>query len=438
MKDLNIFFKTEPVGDAGGGKGSYFYKDNLFIVVDGAGGEYCGKSEREFACQVISQSFFNELQKASSPGNALAFALKKANEELLKGKKISGPNLAISVSVVYIREKLLYFTHLGDSRIYCLRGREINQLTRDHTLLEEEPFIQVKSRDMNRLNILTNGLGIHQKSEIKVKTFIIHEKDLIFITIDGLTRHISNREILHISSKTNSLEKLFNRLIEIADRKGRRNRITVGLIKIKSFPELQQKRLITYSSLAFVILVIIGGLALVYDKGGFEEHKIKDVQPALERSKQRGEKKSNGKVSGTPLIKKKDISTVNNGLQKMENKQFDAEIYSFVVSWTTAWENTAGEKGYIDRYMSFYSDGFSSKNFDKNGWRRDKTRKNRKKRWIRLELKSIKIIKTDSEDRIKVQFLQRYRSSNYSQKSNKILVLNREKSDWKIIAETIY
>ena len=118
--------------------------------------------------------------------------------------------------------------------------------------------------------------------------------------------------------------------------------------------------------------------------------------------------------------------------------KLDDEIYAFIDSWKMAWNNSAGEKGDIETFMSFYSDDFVSKGLDKNGWRRDKATKNRKKRWIRLELNDIKISEPMAANRIEVRFLQEYKSSNFSGKSNKMLVLSKEKTGWKIIREESY
>lgn len=96
---------------------------------------------------------------------------------------------------------------------------------------------------------------------------------------------------------------------------------------------------------------------------------------------------------------------------------------------------SAGSKGDIKEYISFYSDDFKSGRLDKNGWEYDKSRKNRRKKWIRVEIPDIKVFSPDKYNRIKVSFSQDYRSSNYSVLSKKVLLLKKENSKWVIVSE---
>jgi len=154
------------------------------------------------------------------PGYAIIHALRKANEGVHKERAKLGRKMAVSVSVVYVRDRVMYFTHLGDSRIYCLQDGKLNQLTRDHTLKEEDGFEKDRFSDPRLMKALTEGLGIHQLPSIKVKKFPLRQKDLILMTTEGLTTHVSNREILDLSSKAKDPEKLCNQLIDLASKKG--------------------------------------------------------------------------------------------------------------------------------------------------------------------------------------------------------------------------
>lgn len=116
-------------------------------------------------------------------------------------------------------------------------------------------------------------------------------------------------------------------------------------------------------------------------------------------------------------------------------KDTDIKIYAFIISWLRAWEDTAGTKGDMGKYMSHYSDKFTSGNLDKNGWNRDKADKNKRKSWIHITLKNIEI-EEFQKGKIKISFLQEFSSSNYSDKSKKYLVLDKENNEWKILAES--
>ena len=147
MKSLEIAFKTDIGSQDREGGQSYLQKENLFIVVEGVGGEYLSEIAREHACRIIPESFFRNLSEKKSPGNALIDALEDANKGIIAERRKLGEKMAASVSVVYIKDKIMYFTHLGDSRIYSFHEGELNQLTRDHTVMEEDPFAEKRFSD---------------------------------------------------------------------------------------------------------------------------------------------------------------------------------------------------------------------------------------------------------------------------------------------------
>jgi len=160
MSNLQIAFKTDKGSYDGKVKDSFFQKDNLFIMAEGVGGESLGETAKELSCQVIDKSFFAHLSKGHSPGEALIFALKEANKEIIKERKKIRKKIAVSVSVVYIKDKIMYFTHLGDSRIYHIQRGTISQLIRDHTLLEEKGITEKRSPDSRSRQARGTGGGI--------------------------------------------------------------------------------------------------------------------------------------------------------------------------------------------------------------------------------------------------------------------------------------
>lgn len=110
-----------------------------------------------------------------------------------------------------------------------------------------------------------------------------------------------------------------------------------------------------------------------------------------------------------------------------------AEIARWLLKWAAAWEKCAGKNGDMTAFMSFYSDDFSSKGFDKNRWHKDKLAKNLRKEWIRIKLDHIKIVGPLGNGRYEARFTQVYKSSNYADSSKQILILKNETSGWKII-----
>ena len=118
---------------------------------------------------------------------------------------------------------------------------------------------------------------------------------------------------------------------------------------------------------------------------------------------------------------------------QLAEKTIESEIREFLLTWKKAWENCAGVHGDIVSYMSCYSDDFYGKGLDKKGWESDKAIKNKKKGWIRVDLKDIRILPPLNNQKVQVNILQDYRSSNFSDSSEKILILRKETTGWKIV-----
>lgn len=414
---------------------SFLCKDNLFVVAEGVGGDYLGEMAKEWACKGISSSFFKRLSEERSPGIALLNALKDVNEELLQERKKVGKKMAASVSVAYIPSKIMYFSHLGDSRIYCLHKGEIVQLTKDHTVGQEDPLAEIGDRDPRFLRALTNGLGIHERPDIKVKTFALEENDIILMTTEGLTRYLSNMQIQKLSLKQTALKKLSRRLLEEAKRKGARDSMTLGVMRFEKFPFLFDRRMMAASGLALLVLALLLGYRARHgqDSPLSLPEPLKEAPVATEKSA--GKPPTPNATQSRPLADKKVKAARPRELPKKETAPLVQEIRAFVDRWKDAWEDSAGPKGDMDGYLSFYSEDFRSQGLDKRGWRKEKSERNRKKQWITIELKDIAIRELSQDGLVEVRFLQDYRSSNYSLKSGKNLLLRREGPGWKILSE---
>jgi len=459
MENFLFAFKTD-VGKDSTEKIEYFLcNDNLFIVIGGLGDEHFRDIAKERSCEVINKSFFKNLSEIHSPDKALISALNDANREILKERKNIRDKMAVSVSVAYIVDDMMFFTHLGDSRIYSLRGKQLAQLTRDHTILEKEKYVEQRLHGPRLSNAFTEGLGIHERPDIKVIKFALQQKDLIIMTTECLTKRVSDREILRLSLKIRNLKKLCIKLIEEARRRGEKSSVTVGIMRYDLFFRGQLKKvMVIFATALLIISVILGYDALKYRLQGTEDYQDEDIKVVQETSVKQKESLLVNKVKVSPGYQAKIYQTGKKSKkQKPTIKMIPVQkptiqripvhkavatsydkIYAFINKWKKAWENTAGRKGEIQSYISCYSDNFVSKGLHKSGWRHDKAVKGRKKSWIRIKLKDIRIIGSRSDNRVEVRFLQNYRSSNYSGSSKKKLLLIKEKTDWKIFAEKTY
>jgi PPM family protein phosphatase len=135
----------------------------------------------------------------------------------------------------------LFIGHLGDSRAYLLRGSEISQLTRDHTLAQAMIEAGVATEDDEAVNkmrrVLTAALGsTAQAADPDVQKLKLQHDDQLLLATDGLTESVDSATIAQIMSNSNSADETCGALIDKALASGSRDNITVVLARYR-FPK---------------------------------------------------------------------------------------------------------------------------------------------------------------------------------------------------------
>ena len=161
--------------------------------------------------------------------------------------------------------------------------------------------------------------------------------------------------------------------------------------------------------------------------GNFMAKKM--LSPELKAELEISNSSSIGHLSTSHL----ELGGIKHESTQLPEKSMESEIKVFLFTWKKAWENCAGVHGDIVSYMSCYSDDFYGKYLDKKGWESDKAIKNKKKKWIRVDLKDIRISQPLNNQKVQVNILQDYRSSNFTESSEKSIILRKENAGWKII-----
>lgn len=112
------------------------------------------------------------------------------------------------------------------------------------------------------------------------------------------------------------------------------------------------------------------------------------------------------------------------------------EITQFLAKWAHAWERSAGKNGDPAEYLSFYSNQFFPGGIvSQQEWAKEKNSRNRNKEWISVHISDVEVVNPSEKDSAVVYFRQNYASSNYTDDSEKMLIVQKEKSDWKILVE---
>lgn len=224
-------------------------EERLYLVADGMGGHASGEVASHMAIETL-RDFFKATSadpEATWPykmdksrgyeENRLVTGIKLANRRIHQSAqeepRLRGMGTTIVASLVIDDGVLI--AHVGDSRVYRIRDGRMEQLTDDHSLLND--YIKMKRLTEEEIanfphkNVIVRALGM--KDTVKVDTRLDPPMpgDIYVLCSDGLCGPVSDDEILEISTSSNDLKQSVARLIERANQNGGPDNVTVVLAK---------------------------------------------------------------------------------------------------------------------------------------------------------------------------------------------------------------
>ncbi len=207
---------------------------NLYIVADGMGGHKAGEYASRYTIERIVASV------SKSPGEEPIAILNEAicrSNELLIEEAIedeSKRGMGTTVVAATITDRHMYVANVGDSRLYVI-GQKMRQVTRDHSLVEEMVRLgemdEAEARKHPDKNIITRAIGAAESVTPDFFEVDLEPEDFVLLCTDGLTNMITDEEIAEVVHGEGSLETKVNTLINMANRNGGRDNITVVMIE---------------------------------------------------------------------------------------------------------------------------------------------------------------------------------------------------------------
>ncbi|MHB9029413.1 MAG: protein phosphatase 2C domain-containing protein, partial [Candidatus Latescibacterota bacterium] len=186
---------------------SFWYDEELqtAVVADGLGGEAAGEVASAVAVRAFEEVIRSTLSRAGLPDDIrhiMASAIGFANREILaepeRGR--GRPGMLTTMVCVCIRWNRCVVAHVGDSRTYLIRERDIIPLTRDHSyvmeLLERGVITPEEAAVHPYRNLVTRVVGGESGAEADFATLDIQEGDRFLLCSDGLTNVLEDDEIL--------------------------------------------------------------------------------------------------------------------------------------------------------------------------------------------------------------------------------------------------
>ena len=218
-----------------------FSEFGVWCVADGMG----GGDDGEIASSAVVRMIGNALQSAQTDAiKALQFderlnILREAASDASQWVKERSSSFGLQscgttlVGVIVADDGRLAVFHVGDSRAYLLRGTNLKQLTRDHSLAAAMNVKEEKLPMQLRSTVL-RAIGVESDVELEVSCNSWETGDLLLLCSDGLTRMVSDREIRKILTSSCDIDAVADRLIASARLSGGVDNITVVLVRFRA------------------------------------------------------------------------------------------------------------------------------------------------------------------------------------------------------------
>jgi protein phosphatase len=229
-------FRSDTGRQRNANEDSFFVRAPIFVVADGMGGAQAG----EVASKAAADAFDVDLTDGP-PERVLRETIDAANRtihELARADPSrAGMGTTLTAAIVNPESEEVAIGHVGDSRAYRLRGGQLEQLTRDHSLVEEMrrkgQLTDAQAEDHPQRSIITRALGPEPEVEPDVHTVAAAPGDVFLICSDGLTTMLGEAQIGKLLTGTSSMEAAVRALVDEANRAGGRDNITVLAFRLE-------------------------------------------------------------------------------------------------------------------------------------------------------------------------------------------------------------
>lgn len=207
---------------------------NLFIVADGMGGHKAGDVASKTSVNLFVDFVSNT--DMTDPVNIIDAGIKIANDEVYEMAQTNPDYVGMGTTFVAatVIDNKVYIANVGDSRLYLI-GRDIVQITRDHSLVEEMVNLgeieRNEARTHTKKNIITRAVGVEKSVVADIFQIDISEGDKILLCSDGLSNMVEDYDIKRIIANSDNLEDAIHKLIDKANFNGGKDNISVVLVE---------------------------------------------------------------------------------------------------------------------------------------------------------------------------------------------------------------
>jgi protein phosphatase len=217
-------------------------RNGIWIVADGMGGHAGGQVASTLTVETVGRALVRRLAEAERAARkagtrvnvpllmeqSVREACNGVFDEAQRRPELTGMGSTVTVMMVY--GALAYFGHVGDSRAYLVRDREIHQLTEDHSLVQEQVAAGLITPEQARVsvmrNIITRSIGFEREVKVDTGAVPVAPGDAFVLCSDGLTGHVEDHEILDVVANFDR-RRAPRMLIDLANERGGEDNSTV-------------------------------------------------------------------------------------------------------------------------------------------------------------------------------------------------------------------
>ena len=210
----------------------------LFIVCDGVGGFAAGEVASRAAVDCVLTRFPYTVTDSNAGGPELQRAIQAANRAVYQSAAREPLYLGMCTTIVaaHFDGNRMWIAHVGDSRAYLLRNQSLHRLTDDHSQLARvlrEGDRNITAEQMARWDsVLTQAIGASELVVPAVTMVQVHLGDCFLFATDGITKSLSNGEMLALLLATSTPEQACHKLVDAANRASGHDNATCIVVEI--------------------------------------------------------------------------------------------------------------------------------------------------------------------------------------------------------------
>ena len=243
----------------------------LYVVCDGMGGHAAGEVASEMAVNTIA-----DLAPQYANAEALGQAVEAANHTIIRGarKGLGREGMGTTCTAAILDHERLVVAQVGDSRAYLLHKGQLQQITRDHSLMadmiESGQITPAEAKTHPNRSIITRALGNSPHTQPDLYEINVEPGDRLLLCSDGLSGMLDDHELAYTLGHVGDPQECADQLIDEANAAGGVDNITAIVVDVTGFTASRTQRLArrtkaTAGILLALLAIILGGAVLAFD-----------------------------------------------------------------------------------------------------------------------------------------------------------------------------